>query len=220
MLVESIKEQLKDDPPGLIVVDTLNRSLVGSESHDEDMARYIAAVAKLVEAFGCLAMIVHHCGIDGTRPRGHTALTAAVDAQLAVDRDSATDNVVVTLEYLKDGPGEGDKIASRLEVIEVGEDPDGDQITSCVVIPVEAAPSPGPAEPRLSKNQRTMFDLLHSAGAAGLTLADWYDRARAVGIGVKRKADLYDIRSSLTSKGLVREYGDRWHVNHGGDENV
>jgi hypothetical protein len=33
-------------------------------------------------------VIVHHCGIEGTRPRGHSSLTGAADAQLAVKRDA------------------------------------------------------------------------------------------------------------------------------------
>jgi hypothetical protein len=40
---------------------------------------------------------------------------------------------------MKDGEGEGDVIASRLEKVEVGIDEDGDEITSCVLVPVEAA---------------------------------------------------------------------------------
>jgi hypothetical protein len=27
-------------------------------------------------AFGCAVIVVHHCGIDATRPRGHTSLAA------------------------------------------------------------------------------------------------------------------------------------------------
>jgi AAA domain len=35
-LVDAIKEQLGDERPRLVVLDTLNRSLVGSESKDQD----------------------------------------------------------------------------------------------------------------------------------------------------------------------------------------
>ncbi len=57
-----------------------------------------------------------------------------------------------------------------------------------------------------------MFSLLHDAGPAGLTLEEWNSRARDAGIGVKRKADLYDIRSNLVSKRLIRQSGERWVV--------
>ena len=85
VLIADIKAQLTV-PPGIVFIDTLNRSLAGSESKDEDMAAYLAAAAKIEQRFNCLVILVHHCGIDGTRPRGHSSLTAAVDVQLAVER--------------------------------------------------------------------------------------------------------------------------------------
>ena len=54
--------------------------------------------------------------------------------------------------------------------------------------------------------------MLHAAGSAGLTLEDWNNQAKDAGIGTKRKADLFDIRKALLSKGIIRGYGDRWHV--------
>jgi RecA-family ATPase len=70
-LIDCIKTQ--SNTPVAVVIDTLNRSLVGSEKEDKDMAAYIRAAAAIQEAFGCAMIIVHHCGIDATRPRGHTA---------------------------------------------------------------------------------------------------------------------------------------------------
>ena len=42
-LVADIQRQIGKSVPALVVIDTLNRSLVGSESKDEDMAAYIQA---------------------------------------------------------------------------------------------------------------------------------------------------------------------------------
>lgn len=136
-LIESIGAQIGKTNPVLVAIDTLNRSLAGSESSDEDMASYVKAAGAIEAAFECAVTIVHHCGVDGTRPRGHTSLTGAADAQHAVRRDAA-DNVSVTIEYMKDG-AEGDQIISRLETVEVRKDIDGDAITSCVIVPVEMA---------------------------------------------------------------------------------
>ena len=84
------------------MIDTLNRSLAGSENSDKDMAAYIRAADVIREAFECTVAIIHHCGVAGTRPRGHTSLTGAVDAQLAVKRDD--EGVIrVKVEWLKDG---------------------------------------------------------------------------------------------------------------------
>jgi hypothetical protein len=134
-LIRVIRLTLGDVNPAVIVLDTLNRSLRGSESSDVDMSAYIRAADSLRETFDCAVIIVHHCGIDGTRPRGHTSLTGAADAQLSVSRD-AGGGIVMTVEYLKDG-APGDTIVSRLENVEVQKDDDGDPITSCVVVPSE-----------------------------------------------------------------------------------
>jgi hypothetical protein len=138
-LIEAIKLQLGGTIPVAVVLDTLNRSLHGSESEDKDMGAYIQAATAVREAFNCAVIIIHHCGVAGERPRGHTSLTGAADAQIAVKRDSAG-YVIATVEWMKDGP-EGTTIASKLEQVEVGVDDDGDKITSCVVVPVEDRPA-------------------------------------------------------------------------------
>jgi AAA domain len=209
-LIKATKATLGDTMPVVVVLDTLNRSLQGSESSDEDMTAYIRAADAIREAFNCAIIIVHHCGIDGTRPRGHTSLTGACDTQLSVKRDRS-DNVIVELECAKDGP-QGDRIANRLEPITVGTDEDGEAITSCVIMPVEINATTDVTGPRLSRNQQTMFSILHDAGERGLSKDEWNNRAREAGIGSKRKADLYDIRTALKSKGVVRQCGDRWNV--------
>jgi AAA domain len=137
-LIVDIRAQLGEEIPSAIVVDTLNRTLAGSESSDEDMAAYVKAADAIREVFRCAVVIIHHCGHDATRPRGHTSLVGAVDAQLAIRRDKGTGTITVLVEWLKDG-AEGDQIISRLDVIEVGMDDDGEPITSCVI--VEADPS-------------------------------------------------------------------------------
>ena len=118
-LIDEITGQSSEPRPALVVIDTLNRSLAGSENSDKDMAAYIRAADVIREAFECTVVIIHHCGVSGDRPRGHTSLTGAVDAQLAVKRDD--DGVIrVKVEWLKDGQ-EGAEIASRLETGRAGE---------------------------------------------------------------------------------------------------
>jgi hypothetical protein len=137
-LIADVKAGIGADHCAAIVIDTLNRSIVGSESKDEDMGAYVKAADLIRENFNCTVIIIHHCGINGERPRGHTSLTGAVDAQIAVKRD-ADDRIIATVEFMKDGP-EGDEIVSRLAVVEVGTDEDGESITSCTI---EAADGEG-----------------------------------------------------------------------------
>jgi hypothetical protein len=136
-LIAAIRQTLGDLMPVAVTLDTLNRSLAGSESSDQDMSAYVRAADAIREAFSCAVIIVHHCGHDGVRPRGHSSLAGALDAQLSVKRDGAND-ILVEVELMKDG-AQGDVIASKLEVVTVGTDEDGDTITSCIVVELDAA---------------------------------------------------------------------------------
>jgi AAA domain len=136
-LVADIRDQLApDENPAVIVLDTLNRSLIGSESKDADMAAYIFAASAIRVAFKCLVIVIHHCGWDETRPRGHSSLPGAVDGQLAVVRDG--DTVTMQVEFLRDGP-EGTEIHNAVKVVEVGQDVTGKVLTSLVVVAANRA---------------------------------------------------------------------------------
>lgn len=130
-LIDDIRAQLDPDGCVMVVIDTLNRSLAGSESSDEDMSAYVRGADAIREAFRCAVLVIHHSGLDATRPRGHTSLLGAVDAQIKVERDAA-EAIVTTVEYMKDGET-GATTRSTLKVVEVGTDEDGDTITSCVI---------------------------------------------------------------------------------------
>ncbi len=207
-LIRAIFNTLKDEGPVLVVLDTLNRTLEGSENAPEDMTAYIRACDAIRNTFGCAVLVVHHCGTEGNRPRGHTSLTGAADCQIAV-KGASNGVISAEIECMKDGP-QGETHYSRLEVLTVGKDEDGDDITSCVVVEAEK-PSEGAATgAELNKNQETMFGILYDAGSAGMTQAAWNAEAREAGLGVKRKADLYDCRKRLVRLCLVYEQGGRW----------
>jgi hypothetical protein len=166
-LVRNIREQIRGPNPGVVTIDTLNRSLVGSESSDEDVAAYIRAVDAIQPEFDCVVIIIHHCGVDATRPREHTSLTGAVDAQLSCKRDAAN-NVVVEVEYMKDGK-EGDIICSSLKEVEVGVDADGDKMRTCVIEPVDAALTTSVRGKLTGKHElamRMLYDALVERGIA------------------------------------------------------
>ena len=219
-LTREIGHTLGETRPVAIVLDTLNRSLRGSENSDEDMGDYVKATDELRETFGCAVIVIHHCGIEGTRPRGHTSLTGAADAQLAVKRN-ADGLVAVTIECMKDG-AEGDQVHSRLEAIEVGTDEDGDPITSCVVVPIES--SAVDTRKPLTGHAKTAYEALiavvdrrqilpdsdHQAGhSANVPADDWREEfyARQIDVGdVKRdtlKKRFHRAVESLKGRGRV-----------------
>jgi AAA domain len=168
-LIASIKAQLGENLPGVLFLDTLNRSLVGSESKDEDMARFLAAAEKVAQELSCAVVIVHHCGIDASRPRGHTSLSGAVESQLKVER-TATGDVIVTVELAKDF-AEGTEIVSRLERIELDFDADGDPMASLVVLPAEGSPTKHAIIRKLSDRQRLALVALDECAVSSGTPA-------------------------------------------------
>ena len=138
LLISDIEDQLGGTKPVAVVLDTLNKSLVGSENKDIDMGNYVRAAEAIRDRFGCVVIIVHHCGYDDTRPRGHSSLPGAVDAQLAVTRQEET--MTVTVEMMRDGP-EDTQVVSTVKTVEVGQDRNGKILTSLVVMPSDAEAS-------------------------------------------------------------------------------
>jgi hypothetical protein len=164
-LIAAIKAQLGENLPGALFLDTLNRSLVGSESKDEDMARFLAAAESVALELSCAVIIVHHCGIDASRPRGHTSLSGTVESQLKVERLTSGE-VVVTVELAKDF-AEGTEIASRLERVELDTDADGDPTTSLVVLPAEGvSPIRRAITRKLTDRQRLALSALDECAAS------------------------------------------------------
>jgi len=220
-LIASIRAALALIPPAAVVIDTLNRSLAGSESDDRDMAAYVKAADAIRDAFNCAVIIVHHCGHEGTRPRGHSSLMGALDVQVAVKRDTA-DNIIATLELSKDG-SQGDEFASRLEIVEIGLDDDGDTITSCVIEPIEDAAPAGKAAKgqKLAKAAQIALRALQEAidgcgavpptsnyvpkGVKTVKVKTWRDYAYRMGISTSDEDDAKQKAFKRNSMDLIAD---------------
>ena len=87
-LIDEITVQSSERRPALVVIDTLNRSLAGSENSDKDMAAYIRAADVIREAFECTVAIIHHCGVVW-RP-GHAVTPRSLAPSTRSSPSSAT----------------------------------------------------------------------------------------------------------------------------------
>jgi hypothetical protein len=161
-IVEQIREAVGDgEAPGVVVLDTLNKSLFGSESKDQDMGAYVRAAEAIRDAFQGLVIIVHHCGWDDTRPRGHSSLPGAVDAQIAITRQEEL--VSATVEMMRDG-AEGTIVTSRATVMDTGyRDARGAALTSLVLVPAEEGVFVDVGDRDWSKGFKIWFDALREA---------------------------------------------------------
>lgn len=198
VLVSEIKAQVGVSLPGAVFVDTLNRSFAGSESKDEDMAKYLASAEMLANAFDAAVVLIHHCGIDTSRPRGHSSLTASADVQLSVKR-LRDGNSMLEVQFAKDMP-EGARIVSRLAPVVVGVDADGEEITSLVAIPAQEDFTEG-----LTHAGNTAFTTLKKlldecgevvtgtefvpVGAKCVSMRKWRERTTTAGISKSAKWD-------------------------------
>lgn len=206
-LIADIKRQVGEDIPTVVCIDTLNRSLVGSENSDEDMAAYIKAADVVRDAFNCLVVIVHHCGHDTQRPRGHSSLIGALDVQIAVNRDAEM-NVVAELELAKDGET-GLVFVSRLENIEIKRDGDGDPITSCVVREVKddaakiAAKKPGKSQ-RSDDVAKVKRALVEAYGR----LTDTAEKTSGFDGKPVMKVEISKLRDEVKTRGLLETDDD------------
>lgn len=130
---------------GVVVLDTLNRAAPGTdENSSQDMGRIIAACKQLQAKVGGLVVLVHHTGKDAAKGlRGHSSLYAALDAAVEVTRSE--DRREWKVAKSKDGR-DGDAEPFLLEQVTLGEDADGEPVTSCVV--VRGEPEQGDRQPK------------------------------------------------------------------------
>lgn len=153
---------------GVLCIDTLNRAAPGMDENDSaDMGQVIDALKALQAELGGLVLAVHHAGKDSSKGlRGHSSLLAALDVVLEVTREG--DRREWKLFKAKDGE-DGTAHPFRLDVVEIGQDEDGEAMTSCVVAP-EQTPEQAfrKALPPKAGNQRIVWDglgeLLRQAG--------------------------------------------------------
>jgi hypothetical protein len=206
-------------PVGLIIIDTFNKSIAaggGDEDKARDQNRVAVNLRRLHEQLSVHIALVGHTGKDETRgARGSNAHLGDVDVMVQISGD------IIKQAEVTNANDQPERILAlfKLDPFDLGADEDGDPITVAIVsTEAIAAPEPRASEPKLTKNERTMFGILHDAGRSGLSTEQWNNAGRAAGIGHGRRADLHDAQNGLRRKRLVREYQDRWHVDHRQDD--
>jgi hypothetical protein len=182
-----------------VFIDTLSRALAGGEENNsEDMGALIVGADAVRLATGATVILVHHLGKDeGRGARGHSSLKAALDTEIEITNKDGLR--IATATKQRDLPG-GTRYAFRLEVVELGRDSDGDQVTSCTVAHEENAPAADRRQPT-GKNQTALVTALqewkrqHPDSEIVSTL-ELREIAKAQGVNLKRLPEVIE--------GLVR----------------
>ena len=198
--------------PLLIVVDTLATTIAGNENDAADMALFIRCLKTFQASTQAAVVVVHHTGHgDKTRARGHSSLHGAIDTELKVELADGGRTLACTKQKDAEPPA---TVGFTLTTAVLGEDEDGDPITSCTV-------SYGQPESATSKQrtppaaQRIALKALETAlvnhgethhGDLCVHLDEWRQAAYAAGIAdtaeAKQKA-FSRTRTTLVSNGDV-----------------
>lgn len=144
-------------PPSLVVIDTLAQAMAGAnENTSEDMGTALAHCKGIHTATGAMVLLVHHSGKDSSKgARGWSGMRAAADVELEVTRTMQGRALRTTKQ--KDG-ADFQEWGFDLEIVPVGEDQDGDVITSCVVI--EAAVPVRGSGRKIGKNEQVILNVM------------------------------------------------------------
>jgi hypothetical protein len=105
-------------------------------------------------------IVIHHCGHQANRPRGHTALAGAADVQISIRMDGQG-LIAAKVDWAKD-MADGYSDASRLEQVTVGTDKKGKPLTTCLIRPSTDAALIARG-PRLSAMQSLAMKALDNA---------------------------------------------------------
>ena len=200
-VIESIESMsAKGNDVGLVVLDTLNRSMGGGdENSSQDMGKFIAAASRIGEKTGSLVLIVHHCGKDASKgARGHSSLKAALDAELELKRQE--DLRVLTVSKVRDGP-DGQQFAFKLNSIKLGVDEDLEDIESCVAVESDIPKTKIRPE---GKWQKRVYDLLDIPLSDGMTQSQILDLiSEDEGLPERWKESVIKAIDTLIEKGVI-----------------
>ena len=128
-------------PLGLVVIDTFSATTPGAdENKAQDMTKVLQRIDQIREQTGAHVQIVHHMNAEGSKVRGHSSMIGNVDTVLVValteehDKpDQGKPRVVRTMTTLKQKDGENGHLRKFiLRVVDLGFDPEGEPVTSCV----------------------------------------------------------------------------------------
>jgi len=218
--VAAAVQQLADaseEPPALIVIDTLARNFGGDENSATDMGHFVRNADALRRRWKATVLIVHHSGKDGDRgARGSSALKGAADAEYEVSRSTEDKLVRLIPRKMKDAE-EPKPLAFELVTVPIHDDT-GEQIEGAALT-VADYNAPVPVAAKLGNRQKAALDVLeqlHDEIATELsrqgraehpvyvTTDSWRCGCDSAGIPRQR---FHDVKNTLVEREQIRIEG-------------
>lgn len=216
-----------DIPPVLIIIDTLARNFGGNENSAEDMSAFIDNIDMLRREMMATALIIHHCGHDGSHARGSYALYAGIDAEYQTEPDKANHSMKIINKKMKDAE-EGKAFYFNTKVVvlknettgEIVRDDEGQPVTSIVLQSGDSERAARQAEffkehPALKGTRANKYkERLPKTLEAAFDDSAISDRAVAKACGTEGHAWVKGLRDLMYQEGLVE--GDRFKLSSAG----
>jgi hypothetical protein len=164
------------EPPKLVIIDTLARSLAGGDENSaQDMGKAVQNADIIAKLFGCHVLLVHHKPKNGAGTRGSSSLPGAAYSMIEVTKDE--DLITVRCEKQKDAK-EFETSHYRLKVIDLE---NLDDQTSCVLAPTAAPSKSGDASRPTPPSERAILACLANGSASFSAIVDYVDDKTGVG---------------------------------------
>lgn len=160
-ITDLISEIRQREPYDLIVMDTFAQVMAGAdENNGLDVGNALAQCKRIANRCDAMVLLVHHSGKDASKgSRGHSSIKAACDVEIKVERSNDTRSI--TTSKMKDGV-EGVGYLFKLHTVILGEDDDGDDITSCIVEFSGAGQAKPEPKKKTGANELAFLDALHN----------------------------------------------------------
>ena len=201
----------------LLIIDTLAQSMAGGdENSGEDMGKVLVHCQLLHSLTNAMVLLIHHSGKDASKgARGWSGLKAAMDCELEITRNGEQRSLRVSKQ--KDGE-DGIGWGFKLQQVGLGQDADGDPVTSCVVEWGEMPTAGGGLKEPKGRWQKAVWDVVLDNlelcdGEVPLRLV--LDKAMQI---VPRDPNGIDRRREYARRALEGLILDGWLTNEG--ENV
>jgi archaellum biogenesis ATPase FlaH len=207
----------------VVIIDTMNQSAPTiDENASKDMGSVIRGLKQLQTLTKGLVIIVHHTGKNETRGlRGHSSLHAAMDAEIEVQGDPESPKKSFKTTKVKDGAA-GKSFPFELIPIDLGEDEDGEPITSCYVKPTPSFELRKTTTGTLGENQKIAMEVIDELLKANGDLAEGEDGWQLIYAEVRediadRLTQVEKKRRSSRSKEALTGLINNGYYRHEGD---
>jgi hypothetical protein len=204
-------------PAGLVVIDTLSHALGGGDdSNQEHMRALLKNCSAIAHKTGAAVLLLHHPTKSASSDyRGSSVMLNDIDLMVKVETDAKTKRRTMTTPRVKEF-AEMEPMQFNMKVVRLGEDEDGDAITSVVVDWINQAEVE--FEAKLTPPQEEVlaaFDELitrrKTAGAKSnttvATFSDWKESLRLARTAIGRETGenqlLVRCLPALIENGLV-----------------